>query len=105
MATTRTKKPRAPLAVAPLYISQETAPALLGITGRKFLEQVVPRCQGQVTRLGQTAMVPADVVVACLARLAANDGDDDQPDAQSVADDDEPQGVDAVLRRLGKERV
>ena len=60
-----------------MYVSQETSYALLGINGRKFLEMIVPRCQGQVTRLGQTAMVPVDVVVECLARLAANDGDDD----------------------------
>jgi hypothetical protein len=101
----RNLRPRPQLALAPLYVSQETSHALLGITGRKFLEQVVPRCAGHTVRLGKTVLVPVEIVAARLRELAAPDGAEPEP----ADDDDErapaaPETGDEVLAALGLER-
>jgi hypothetical protein len=43
--STRRLKSRPPIVVRPLFVSQDSAFALLGITARKFLELVAPRCE------------------------------------------------------------
>jgi hypothetical protein len=107
----RQLRPRQPVAVAAAYVSQLTCLQLLGIDARRYLETVVPRCKGDVVPLGKLRLVPLDVAVLRLRELAASDDDEHRgvaADASEVdveAEDDQPTSVDAVLRRLGKERV
>jgi len=102
----RQKLPRPQVAVAPLFISQETAYPLLGITPRKFLEIVVPRCAGHVIRLGKTVLVPTAVVETRLREMADRDaGSGPLQTSDEALDDDQPTSVDDVLARIGKERT
>src|SRR5581483_8848840 len=46
MTVPRPRKPRPPVVVRPSFVSQDSAPALLGLSARKFLEVLVPKCAG-----------------------------------------------------------
>ncbi len=64
-------KTRPPLVVRPLFVSQDTAFAVLGIAPRKFREVLVPMCRGFVVRVGKSALIPVDVAEDKLRSLAA----------------------------------
>lgn len=106
----RTIKTRPPLVVRPLFVSQETAFAVLGITPRKFRELLVPLCSGSVVRVGKSALIPADVAEGTLRSLSADAASgeaDDGPDAANDAavDDEKVQTADDILRALGRRRA
>lgn len=109
VSKTRSMKARPPLVVRPLFVSQETAFAVLGITPRKFREWIVPMCRGFVARVGKSALIPVDVAEGKLRSLAAAaeglDAEDDSELEEDPPDDDEPQTVDAILHALGRRRA
>jgi len=105
----RAMKPRPALVVRPLFVSQETAFAILGIAPRKFRELLVPMCRGFVVRVGKSALIPVDVAEGKLRSLAADAGaaevDDDTEFNGDGRDDEQPQTVDAILHALGRRRA
>jgi hypothetical protein len=98
----RPTKPRPPIVVRPSFVSDETTFAVLGITPRKFREQVVPKCE-RVSRIGHTVAVELEEAERVMRSLAAA-GDEPAIDL-THEDDDQPTTPDAVLARIGKERV
>jgi hypothetical protein len=74
--------------------------ALLGLSGRKFLDVLVSRCRG-VVRVGRTVLVPLEVAESELRTLAS-----DAADSGSQGGDDEgqPTSVDEVLASVGVRR-
>ncbi len=106
----RAIKARPALVVRPIFVSQETAFAVLDITPRKFREWLVPLCRESVVRMGKSALIPADVAEGKLRGLAvkAAVGDvDDNPDPpqDEPTDGEELQTVDAILHALGRRRA
>jgi hypothetical protein len=99
--TARLRKPRPPVTVRPSFVSQETAFAVLGLAPRKFLEVLVPRCRGDVVRVGRTVLLPLEVAEAALRSLA--DGTNSEA-ADDRDNDPEPASVDAVLASVGMQR-
>jgi hypothetical protein len=78
---------------------------VLGIDARRYLEQLLPLCAGSISRVGRLRLVPVDVALAALERLAA--ADVPPPLAQTDGDDDadDPLTADDVLGRLGRRRA
>jgi hypothetical protein len=76
---------------------------VLGLCPRKFLDVLVPRCAGDVVRVGRTVLIPLDVAEGALRALSTG-GDDD---TKSTANDDAltPTSVDAVLATVGMRRT
>jgi len=101
MKAPRARKPRPPLVVRPSFVSQDTSLALLGLSGRKFLDVLVSRCRGGVVRVGRTVLVPLEVAESELRTLAS-----DAADSGSQGGDDEgqPTSVDEVLASVGVRR-
>jgi hypothetical protein len=101
-------KARPPLVVRPVFVSQETAFAVLGITPRKFREVLVPMCHGFVVRVGKSALIPVDVAEGKLCLLAVDghavDAEDGPGLTDEPPDDEQPQTVDAILHALGRRR-
>jgi hypothetical protein len=97
----RTRKPRPVLVLRASFVSQETSFAVLGLTPRKFLDLLVPRCRGEVVRVGRTVLVPLEVAEARLRSLA---GDSAAVEAQHDDDDGQPASVDQVLASVGMRR-
>jgi hypothetical protein len=97
----RRRKPRPPLVVRPSFVSQDTAFAVLGLTPRKFLDLLVPRCRGDVVRVGRTVLVPLETAEAALRSMA---GDGAHVDVQRDDDDGQPVSVDQVLASVGMRR-
>jgi hypothetical protein len=92
-----------------LFVSQETAFVMLGITSRKFREIVVPLCRGSVVRVGKSALIPADVAEERLKALA-DDSMEFAADPETHAAGDgrgttEPQTLSEILRAVGRERI
>jgi hypothetical protein len=102
MTTPRQRKPRPPVIVRPSFVSQDSSPALLGLCARKFLDVLVPRCAGDVVRVGRTVLIPLDVAEGALQALSTG-GDDN---TNSTANDESamPTSVDAVLASVGMRR-
>lgn len=102
MTAPRQRKPRPPVVVRPSFVSQDSSPALLGLCARKFLDVLVPRCTGDIVRVGRTVLVPLDVAEAAL-RALSTDGDDH---IEPTANDETvtPTSVDAVLASVGMRR-
>ena len=106
---TRALRPRATssLAVSPLAVTDRTCAAVLGIEPRVFRELLVRESVSHA-RLGRRVVARVEDVLAALDRLAVAPGDEfgtRVPKADGVEDDDVPDTVDGVLRKLGKERV
>jgi hypothetical protein len=102
----RHMRARPALIVRPLFVSQETAFAVLGITPRKFLESVVPMCTGFVVRVGRSALVPADVAEEALRGRATRTGSEDPELTTHLEDaDGELQTADEILRVIGRKRI
>ena len=104
---------RPTISVRPLFVSQETAFVVLGITPRKFLDLVVPMCLDSVVRIGKSALIPADVAEGKLLALAAR-GATTNPtatteradgEANDDYDGDGVQTADQILRGLGRRRT
>jgi hypothetical protein len=101
MTAPRQRKPRPPVVVRPSFVSQDSSPALPGLAPRKFLEVLVPKCAGDVVRVGRTVLIPLDVAEGALRALSTG-GDSD---TESTANDDMiPTSVDAVLASVGMRR-
>lgn len=98
----RPLRPRPPLAIAPVFVTQKTSFAVLGIDERPFLEQVVPLCEGHVVSLGKLRAIPVDVVLERLRSKAA--AGSTVPSPVTTADD-QPESADGVLKALGLRRA
>jgi len=92
-----------------LFVSQETAFALLGITPRKFRDLLVPLCRSSVVRIGKSALIPVDVAEGTLRALGStklgSSVERDQDSAETQPLDDELDSADAVLYALGRRRA
>ena len=106
----RELRPRAPVPIVPVCVSQITSAAILGVDERRFLELVVPRCE-RVSRVGRLRLVEVEEALRALRSLSLPDGEESRAESDGAATDDaeEEQGefgsVDDVLRKLGRRRV
>lgn len=98
----RRLRPRQPLALAAATVSQLTCLSLLGVDPRRYLDHLVPLCGDEIARLGRLRVVPMDVAVEALRRLAARG---EGPADDEFEDTDEPRSVDDVLAQIGRERA
>jgi hypothetical protein len=89
--------------VRPSFVSQETAFTVLGLTPRKFLDVLVPRCAADVVRVGRTVLVPTEAAEVALRSLTG-DGAPSAQDDGSDREDAQPATVDAVLASVGMHR-
>jgi hypothetical protein len=97
------RRPRPPIAVAPLAISTETCLQLGGITDRKMRDALARYPEIARSRIGHTLLVTPEAFAELLERTRVTEGD--VAGVDQVEDDDQPTSVDDVLRRIGKERV
>ena len=102
MTAPRQRKPRPPVVVRPSFVSQDSSPALLGLCARKFLDVLVPRCAGNVVRVGRTVLIPLEVAEGALRALST--GGDDGTSSTAADDTVTPISVDAVLATVGMRR-
>ena len=79
---------------SPVYITQRTAPDVLGITGRRFREMVI-RHRIKHARDGKLVLVRLDAWDEAMARLSASGQVD------PAANDAVPMTLDAMLERVG----
>jgi hypothetical protein len=96
----RPRKLRPPIVVRPSFVSQVTAPVLLGLCTRKFLEVLVPKCEGEVVRVGRTVLIPLEVAETALRSMANGERGADEPDH----DDGQAGSVDSLLASVGLRR-
>jgi hypothetical protein len=107
----RPTKPRPPVALRASFVSQENCFAVLGVDPRRYLERVVPICQGHVIALGKLRLTPIDVAEEKLREMAAAPSvDASAPDSDEHQDDDDedegqPRSVNEVLRAVGRARA
>ena len=101
--TARARRPRPPIAVAPLAISTENSLQLGGLQPRKFRDALARCPEIPRSRIGHTLLVTAEAFGELLDRLRVTDGG--EVDAHQGEEDDQPKSIDDVLRMLGKERV
>jgi hypothetical protein len=101
MTAPRPRKPSPPVVVRPSFVSQDSSPVLLGLCPRKFLDVLVPRCAGDVVRVGRTVLIPLDVAEGALRALSTG-GDDDTDSTPN--DTLTSTSVDAVLATVGMRR-
>ncbi|HSY24213.1 MAG TPA: hypothetical protein VK841_18930 [Polyangiaceae bacterium] len=99
----RPLRARAPVVVAPAMVSQLNSEPTIGIDPRRFLDHLVPLCKGDVTKLGKLRLVPLDVAVEALRRLAETGEGDDAESGEPT--ERQPETADAVLAALGMERT
>lgn len=95
----------ASICVAPLFVSDLTAPIAVGLEPRQFRDLVRDLEIPHIV-YGQRLLVEAEDLRAALAVRASSkaiaDYDARSPEAREY---DEPQSVDAVLARLGRRRI
>ncbi len=95
-------KPRATerLALAPVTVSDRTAPLVLGLEPRAF-RALVERERIPHATIARRTVCRVEDVLAALDRLVT------RPEGEPVREPTErqPESVDAVLARIGKERV
>jgi hypothetical protein len=103
MTVPRPRKPRPLVVVRPSFVSQDSSPALLGLSARKFLEVLVPKCAGDVVRVGRTVLIPLDAAERALRALST--GGDNDLDATGGDESATPLSVDAVLATVGMRRT
>jgi hypothetical protein len=104
---TRARTPRPPIVVRPSFVSQETAFAVLGLTPRKFLDVLVPRCRDEVVRVGRTVLVPTETAELALRSLTddhAASAPDLDPTSHDGDHEESPATVDAILASVGMHR-
>ncbi len=102
MSEPRVRKPRPPVVVRASFVSQDSSPALLGLSARKFLEVLVPRCRKDSIRVGRTILIPLDVAEAALRAIPTSpEGTPDVAASEAIA---EPTSVEAVLASVGMRR-
>jgi hypothetical protein len=92
------------MVVRPSFVSQDSSPALLGLSARKFLEVLVPKCAADVVRVGRTVLIPLDAAEGALRALSMG-GEDNDLDATGDDDSVTPISVDAVLATVGMRRT
>ena len=80
---------------APALVSQLSAPSILGIDARRYLEIIVPACRPEVIELGKLRLVRLEVALAAIERLSRT-----RPELAPV--DAESEGE--LARRLGLRR-
>ena len=101
-AMTRPRTPRPSVVVRPSFVSQETAFTVLGLTPRKFLDVLVPRCRADVVRVGRTVLLPTEVAEVALRSLTG--GRATTVPEREGDDDEQPATVDAILASVGMHR-
>ena len=102
MTSARVRKPRPPVVVRPSFVSQDSSPAVLGLCARKFLDVLVPKCAGEVVRVGRTVMIPLEVAEVALRALSVSPGEG--VDLAQHTDHPQPASVEAVLASVGMRR-
>lgn len=97
----RKLRPRATsaLVVAPVAITDLTAPAILGIEARPFREWLVA-ANVPHTRRGKRVIALVADVVAALERSSVSEPNDDGHEMHGA-----PRSVDALLARIGHRRT
>lgn len=99
----RNTKPREPVQLAPIAVSQLTCLAVLGIDERRFRETFGDH--PKATRVGKLLVLDvADVRDALRSMRSTETANDAAPSAE-VEPDDGPRDVDDVLARLGRQRA
>lgn len=96
----RKLRPRATsvLVVAPIAVTDLTAPAVLGIEARPFREWLVA-ANVPHTRRGKRVIALVADVVAALERSSMGEPTEDGQDVHEA-----PRSVDALLARIGRQR-
>jgi hypothetical protein len=100
----RVLKKRAPVAIAPVMISQLNSEPGIGVDHRRFLDQVVPLCRPHVMAVGRLRIVPLEVALDALQQMVLS-GDSDPPADDHADVPAQPETEDAVLAELGLEVV
>jgi hypothetical protein len=98
----RKLRSRAPVAVAPLLISQLNSEPAAGINGDRFLDVVRSRKIAH-SRVGKLVLVEAEVLLDALRHLPLER--EDALDTSEPSEQLEPSTVDGVLQALGRRRV
>jgi hypothetical protein len=88
-------KVTAALSITPVLISDENAPAVVGLEARQFRE-FVTRHRVDHAREGKRVLVRVDVFLAVVQELEL---------AARQAPTEDEEDVDGVLRRMGRKRV
>ena len=89
-------KATAALSITPVLISDENAPAVVGLEPRQFREFVVRHGLSHA-RDGKRLLVRVDVFLAAVEELESA--------ARPAPEEDDEEDVDAVLKRMGRKRV
>jgi hypothetical protein len=97
----RALKPRPPIAVAAVVVSQLNCLQVLGIDPRRYLEFVAAQ-RIRRSRVGKLVCVEAEVFVSALRAIAI---EDDVEAARVDSEEDEGMSVDEVLASVGRRRV
>ena len=109
MSSKRAVRPRAPVVVAPLAVSQLNCEAVAGINARRFLDWLAAHPAIPRARVGKLVLVEASVLLAHLAELATGGDERDDGDRDDERDDKPanvtPDTVDGVLAALGRRRT
>lgn len=90
------QRPR--VVVASVLVTQLNCEAVIGVNARRYLEIVVPLCNGHVVSLGKLRAIPVDVVLEKLRSRAIDDTGKTEPTFDDHEQFDTP---DAVLARIG----
>ncbi|MGH7439084.1 MAG: hypothetical protein ACRENE_25630 [Polyangiaceae bacterium] len=77
---------------------------MLGLSARKFLEVLAPRCAGDVVRVGRTVLIPLDAAEGALRAMSTR-GENGDLDATADDNDANSHSVDAVLATVGMRRT
>jgi hypothetical protein len=100
----RAIRPRPVVVVAPLAVSTETCLQLGGIMPHKLRALLTAHPDIPRSQVGHTLIVEPEHFRELLARLRV-EADDDAADVDDEPGDDVPTTPEAVMRRLGRERV
>ncbi len=97
--TPRKLRPREPISVAPLSVSQETSYVVTGVDRERFLDLLRRHPELPIVDVGKLRVVTIDDFRALLGRLTRTTAP--EPIA-TTHDDDAPTTADEVLRALGR---
>lgn len=94
------RTPRSPQLVAPVLVTQLNCEAVIGVNERRYLESVLPLCEGHVIEIGKLRAVPVDVLLEKLSARVALVAE--RPSVERTAP--QPTSADDVLADLGLRR-
>lgn len=97
----RALRPRDPIVIAAVLVSQENCLAVIGVNPQRYLEKIVPLCAGHVAELGKLRIIPVAVVLDAVRRLASMRTNDAAIDVE-IADE---HTTDSLLASVGMRRT